>query len=65
MKEALLEAFEKLGGLDGLVKWGEDNRTEFYKLWVKLLPAQLQLAGSNGQDLFQSFKEAVEARNKD
>jgi len=41
VKEALIEAFERLGGIDSLVEWGKDNREEFYKLWVKVLPAQL------------------------
>jgi len=41
VKEALIEAFERLGGVDSLVEWGQDNREEFYKLWVKVLPTQI------------------------
>lgn len=40
VKQSLLDAFEKLGGVDGLVRWGIDNPTEFYKLWVKVMPVQ-------------------------
>lgn len=40
VKKALCEAFEKLGGVPALVEWGKENQTEFYKLWVKLIPVQ-------------------------
>lgn len=40
IKNALADAFEDLGGVSGLVTWGRENPTEFYKLWVKVLPAQ-------------------------
>ncbi|HYF57163.1 MAG TPA: hypothetical protein VEA41_23135 [Salinarimonas sp.] len=38
VKEALGAAFEGLGGVDRLTSWARDNETEFYKLWVKMLP---------------------------
>jgi len=41
VKAALIEAFENLGGVPSLVTWGEENRTEFYKLWAKLLPTEV------------------------
>lgn len=41
VKEALEEAFERMGGVDSLVEWGRSDPTEFYKLWAKLLPAQI------------------------
>lgn len=41
VKQALNEAFDRMGGVDALVEWGESNRDEFYKLWVKLLPTQV------------------------
>lgn len=40
VKAALIEAFDELGGVDALAKWGAENPTEFYKLWVKILPTQ-------------------------
>ena len=39
-KAQLTEAFTKLGGVAGLVKWGKDNKTEFYKLWARLIPKE-------------------------
>lgn len=34
----LLEAFELMGGVPALVKWGKTNPTEFYRIWARLLP---------------------------
>ena len=39
-KNALQQAFMQLGGVKGLVEWGQANQTEFYKLWSKLIPAE-------------------------
>lgn len=43
-KAAIEECFEQLGGVDSLVVWAKDNKTDFYKIiYPKLLP--LQVAG--------------------
>lgn len=39
-KEALLGAFERMGGEAGLVRWGKKNPTEFYRIWARLLPRE-------------------------
>ncbi len=44
VKNAFAEAFDKLGGVDALVAWGAENRTDFYKLASKLIPTEM--AGS-------------------
>jgi hypothetical protein len=41
VKEAFEAAFEQLGGVDALVTWGQAERSEFYKLYAKLLPVQV------------------------
>lgn len=41
VKEAMELAFEGIGGVPALIDWAEDNQTEFYKLFVKLLPVQV------------------------
>ena len=41
VKEALAEAFENMGGIPSLVRWGRLNPGVFYKLWVRLLPIQV------------------------
>ena len=53
VKEALIEAFDKMGGVPALIAWGqrEENQAEFYKLWAKIMPTQHELSGPNGQPL--------------
>lgn len=45
VKDALIEAFDNLGGVDALVEFGRENPGEFYKLWVKVLPSQINDKG--------------------
>ena len=40
-KEAFNLAFQGLGGVDALIEWGKENRTEFYKLYARLIPQTL------------------------
>jgi hypothetical protein len=42
VKAALTEAFEKRGGVAALVKWANDEPTEFYKIWGRLAPTEVQ-----------------------
>ncbi len=37
-REAVTVAFDEMGGTEGLVTWACANRTEFYKLAVRLVP---------------------------
>lgn len=41
VKAALVEAFQKRGGVPALVRWAKENETEFYKLWGKLAPHEV------------------------
>jgi hypothetical protein len=40
-KEAFALAFDGIGGVDGLVEWAQANRTDFYKLYARLIPVEL------------------------
>lgn len=42
VKDALIQAFEELGGIPALVKWGRKSPDEFYKLWGRLMAIQEQ-----------------------
>ena len=44
VKAALHEAFAEMGGVASLVAWGKKNRTEFYKLWAKMIPTEIKNA---------------------
>jgi hypothetical protein len=41
VKEALTAAFEGIGGVKRLQTWAEENTTEFYKLWGRLIPTEV------------------------
>lgn len=52
-KAALTTAFTKLGDVKGLVAWAEENRTEFYRLWSKLIPTEV--TGEDGGAIQQAL----------
>ena len=37
-KQAFQMAFDELGGVSSLVTWAQQNETDFYKLFSKLIP---------------------------
>lgn len=39
-RENLSSAFDLMGGVPALVKWGKSNPTEFYRLWARLIPKE-------------------------
>lgn len=44
-KEAFAMAFEGMGGVESLTHWGKLNRTEFYKLFARLIPVDVTSDG--------------------
>lgn len=42
VKAALEEAFEGVGGIDALIRFGESNPAAFYALWGKLIPSEIK-----------------------
>jgi len=38
-RDALLEAFDQLGGIEALVAWARTDPAQLYRLWGKLLPS--------------------------
>lgn len=50
LKQAFLQAFEKLGGVDGLVRWAqtdEHGEKVFYTLLARMLPREVVVAGTD------------------
>jgi hypothetical protein len=45
-KDAFALAFDDIGGPDALAEWGRENRTEFYKLFSKLIPIDATVNGN-------------------
>lgn len=42
-KEAFQLAFDKIGGADALAEWSSRNRTDFYKIYGRLIPADVKV----------------------
>ena len=48
-----LNAFEQLGGVEGMVKWARNNpssRSTFYQMYSKLLPTKVVGVNADGSD---------------
>ena len=45
VKEAFRLAFEGVGGVPELIKWAKEERTEFFKIYSKLLPKEVEVSG--------------------
>ena len=48
-KDAFAKAFDAAGGAAALSEWAVDNRTEFYKLYAKLIPTEV--SGVDGKPI--------------
>lgn len=42
-KENVLAVFTRLGGTAAMAKWAKDNQTDFYRLYAKLIPQQIDM----------------------
>jgi hypothetical protein len=42
-KENLIAVFNRLGGTAEMAKWARENLTDFYRLYARLVPQQIDL----------------------
>lgn len=56
VKAALEEAFERRGGVDALMRWANEEPSDFYSLWGKLLPKNLEVGGMGGGPIVVTFR---------
>lgn len=64
LKRDLMGAFHELGGMAGLVAWGQRYPKEFYALWSKYcLPTQSEEAVDDGTSLEAMLKK-LDARTE-
>lgn len=62
-REAFQLAFEESGGFTQLTEWAKKNRTEFYKLYARLIP--VEHVGSGGEGPISTVvKHVYEAAQK-
>lgn len=41
VKENVIEVFDMIGGISNMAVWAKENETQFYNLYAKLLPLQV------------------------
>lgn len=61
VREAMELAFEGVGGVPALVEWAQENQTEFYKLFAKLLPVQVEASVDGRLEIDHKVSPAVAA----
>ncbi len=55
MREAWREAFDQMGGVPALVRWGQTNPDDFYKCVTKLIPTDITSGGKELAGLTWTF----------
>jgi len=55
-KEAFHLAFDGLGGAEALKEWAMRNRTDFYKLYSKLIPAETTVTLNSHEETLDDLK---------
>ena len=70
VKDNLIAVFNRLDGTAGMAEWAQANKTDFYKLYAKLLPTQAELSGPDGGKLHLELglpwlTQQIQARNSE
>jgi hypothetical protein len=60
LKNAFIETFEELGGVDNLVEWAKANQTEFYRMVARLMPREVEARVSTQFTLLDALMEMEE-----
>lgn len=61
VKDNVISVFEDLGGTEHMKLWASENPTQFYNIYAKLLPLQLNGAGENGEHISKVVVEFVDS----
>lgn len=61
-KDNIAAVFVRLGGTAAMARWAEDNMSEFYKIYARLIPQEL--TGQGGDPLFPKKIEVELVRPK-
>ena len=46
VKDNVLAVFNRLDGTSGMAEWAKENKTEFYKIYARLLPTDVDVEHS-------------------
>lgn len=56
-KDAVLQTFQRLGGVTALTKWAQKNETDFYKICGRLIPHEVVGPGAQGEHVARLIVE--------
>ena len=59
---AILEVFKKVGGVNHMLTWAQAEPGEFYKLFARLIPLEMDIGGGNVQFVLNRIVEAPQGR---
>jgi len=65
VKEALNKCYKAIGGDKAFAEWARLNRSEYYKLWAKQLPKEMELSGKDGGPIQLAPVEFIEVQEVD
>lgn len=55
-KQAFQLAFDEIGGPEALAIWAKDNKTDFYKLFSKLIPQDVNANITTHEDALKDLR---------
>ena len=61
VKDNVIAVFDRLGGIDHMKGWAEENPTQFYNIYAKLMPLQVNGPGENGEFINKVVVEFVDS----
>jgi len=64
-KDNIASVFEGIGGMKQMGEWAQENQTEFYKMYSKLIPVQVQGSGDDGDIVITINKVIHSAKDND
>jgi hypothetical protein len=45
VKDNIIAVFHRIGGIEAMTAWAENNQTEYFRLYGRLLPIETQVSG--------------------
>jgi len=50
VRNNVIDVFDEIGGVQEMALWAAENRTEYYRLYAKLMPTQSEIGTMDGQE---------------